>query len=120
MRNLILSLVGVVGCFTVVVCLGAGATAYWLWGGGGGEKTKVAAAKGDAPVGGAPIQLPPSDNGGVAKDGGPKGGVPKGGGTGPQVGVSAPEIEANDLDGKRFKLSDYRGKVVLLDFWGNW
>ncbi len=36
------------------------------------------------------------------------------------VGQVAPEIDAEDLDGKRFKLSDYRGKVVVLDFWGNW
>jgi hypothetical protein len=36
------------------------------------------------------------------------------------IGMTAPEIEAKDLDGKSFKLSDYRGKVVLLDFWGNW
>jgi hypothetical protein len=33
------------------------------------------------------------------------------------VGQVAPEIEGEDQDGKRFKLSDYRGKVVLLDFW---
>jgi hypothetical protein len=32
----------------------------------------------------------------------------------------APEVEGEDTDGKAFKLSDYRGKVVLLDFWGNW
>ena len=25
-----------------------------------------------------------------------------------------------DLDGVEFKLSDYRGKVVFLDFWGDW
>jgi hypothetical protein len=37
-----------------------------------------------------------------------------------QVGQRAPEIEGEDIAGKRFKLSDYRGKVVLLDFWGNW
>jgi hypothetical protein len=37
-----------------------------------------------------------------------------------RVGKPAPEIKASDLDGKDFKLSDYRGKVVLLDFWGNW
>ena len=33
------------------------------------------------------------------------------------VGKEAPEIEGEDQLGKRFKLSDYRGKVVLLDFW---
>jgi hypothetical protein len=33
------------------------------------------------------------------------------------VGKEAPDIEGEDEDGKRFKLSDYRGKVVLLDFW---
>jgi hypothetical protein len=37
-----------------------------------------------------------------------------------RVGKVAPEITATDLDEKEFKLSDYRGKVVLLDFWGNW
>lgn len=37
-----------------------------------------------------------------------------------QVGNLAPEIENEDLDGETFKLSDYRGKVVMLDFWGNW
>jgi hypothetical protein len=38
----------------------------------------------------------------------------------PSIGMTALEIKGEDLDGKRFKLSDYRGKVVLLDFWGNW
>ena len=33
------------------------------------------------------------------------------------IGKEAPDIEGEDQDGKRFKLSDYRGKVVLLDFW---
>jgi len=36
------------------------------------------------------------------------------------AGRTAMEIEAEDLDGKKFKLSDYRGKVVVIDFWGNW
>jgi hypothetical protein len=36
------------------------------------------------------------------------------------VGKKAPEIEGEDADGKRFNLSDYRGRVVVLDFWGNW
>jgi hypothetical protein len=33
------------------------------------------------------------------------------------VGKMPPDIEGKDQDGKDFKLSDYRGKVVLLDFW---
>jgi hypothetical protein len=37
-----------------------------------------------------------------------------------QVGKVAPDIVAEDLDGKEFRLADYRGKIVLLDFWGNW
>jgi hypothetical protein len=36
------------------------------------------------------------------------------------VGKEAPDIAAEDLDGKSLKISDYRGKVVVLDFWGNW
>lgn len=36
------------------------------------------------------------------------------------VGRMAPEITGIDVDGRTFKLSDYRGKVVLLDFWGHW
>ena len=36
------------------------------------------------------------------------------------VGKVAPEITGDDLDGVPFKLSDYRGKVVVLDFWGYW
>jgi hypothetical protein len=36
------------------------------------------------------------------------------------IGKPAPEILGADLDGKEFKLSDYKGKVVLLDFWGFW
>jgi hypothetical protein len=35
-------------------------------------------------------------------------------------GKPVPDIEGQDVDGKSFKLSDYLGKVVLLDFWGNW
>ena len=37
-----------------------------------------------------------------------------------QVGKQAPDIVGKDLDGVEFRLSDYRGKVVLLDFWGHW
>lgn len=37
-----------------------------------------------------------------------------------RVGKVAPDITGEDIDGKAFKLSDYRGKVVMLDFWGDW
>lgn len=36
------------------------------------------------------------------------------------IGKAALEIEGDDQDGKRFKLSDYRGKVVLLYFWSEY
>ena len=40
--------------------------------------------------------------------------------SGPTIGQPAPEIEGVDLEGVEFKLSDYRGKVVMLDFYGDW
>jgi hypothetical protein len=36
------------------------------------------------------------------------------------VGMQAPEITGVDLNGKPMKLSDFRGQVVVLDFWGDW
>src|SRR5437588_9613746 len=35
-------------------------------------------------------------------------------------GKMAPEWELNTLEGKPVKLSDYRGKAVLLNFWATW
>ena len=35
-------------------------------------------------------------------------------------GTLAPEFTANDKDGNPIKLSDYKGKVVVLDFWATW
>jgi peroxiredoxin len=32
----------------------------------------------------------------------------------------APDFELKDKDGKQVRLSDYAGKVVLLDFWATW
>ncbi len=34
--------------------------------------------------------------------------------------MAAPEIEGVDIQGTRFKLSEYRGKIVLLDFFADW
>ncbi len=34
-----------------------------------------------------------------------------------EVGQPAPDISGPDLHGQPLRLRDYRGKVVLLDFW---
>jgi peroxiredoxin len=38
-------------------------------------------------------------------------------GSGPQP---APDFKLKDLSGKQIKLSDYRGKVVIINFWATW
>ena len=71
----------------------------------------------NGPKGGPPAKAPAFPSAGAPKaPPRPSGPVT----VGLDVGNEAPEIEAEDLDGEVFKLSDYRGKVVLLDFWGNW
>jgi peroxiredoxin len=40
-----------------------------------------------------------------------------GSGSGPLVGAVAQEITGADFDGNSLRLSDFRGKVILLDFW---
>ena len=36
------------------------------------------------------------------------------------VGRPVPDINGVDLDGRPLRLSDYRGRVVLLNFWATW
>lgn len=37
-----------------------------------------------------------------------------------RVGDAAPELELKDPEGNTRKLSDLRGKIVLIDFWASW
>jgi thiol-disulfide isomerase/thioredoxin len=34
--------------------------------------------------------------------------------------IAAPEWHLNDVDGKPVMLSDFKGEVVILDFWATW
>ena len=36
------------------------------------------------------------------------------------VGQKVPDFEAEDAEGNAFRLSDYEGKVTVVDFWGFW
>jgi peroxiredoxin len=37
-----------------------------------------------------------------------------------RVGAPAPAFALRDLDGKTVKLADFKGKVVVVDFWATW
>lgn len=37
-----------------------------------------------------------------------------------RTGRPAPPVEGVDLEGKPFRLADYRGRVVMLAFWASW
>ena len=38
----------------------------------------------------------------------------------PWTGGATPRLELSDLDGKPQRLADYRGRVVLVNFWATW
>lgn len=40
--------------------------------------------------------------------------------TSPEVGALAPEFTLKDLHGNDVSLSDFRGQIVLLNFWATW
>jgi len=42
------------------------------------------------------------------------------GGTKEENKIMAPDFSLKDLDGNTVKLSDYRGKIVFLNFWASW
>lgn len=47
-------------------------------------------------------------------------GMQNAGTSSPLVGLPAPDFHLDLLDGEHFQLSDYKGRVVVLDFWATW
>ncbi len=39
---------------------------------------------------------------------------------GPGTGSPAPDFTLNDVNGKAHSLSDFQGKVVMLNWWASW
>ena len=37
-----------------------------------------------------------------------------------KIGSTANNFEGTDVNGQRLKLSDFKGKFILMDFWGSW
>jgi peroxiredoxin len=92
--------------FAVIALAVAGA--WWAIGGGSGSGDEAAVAVASNPVRAAVLMEPPRAPGQEA--------LP----VGSKEGELAPDFEASDLQGNRFRLSDYRGKAVLLNFWASW
>lgn len=59
---------------------------------------------------------PKSGQGGSAADADPATAAE----VGLEVGMAAPPIEGLDTNGRPMRLGEYRGTVVVLDFWGHW
>jgi hypothetical protein len=83
------------------------------------KSTEAAKEKADVPVAPSPKPINPrvANKPGSTPSPAPQGASPV---VGLQIGNLAPDISGEDADGNKFKLSDYRGKVVVLDFWANW
>jgi thiol-disulfide isomerase/thioredoxin len=55
-----------------------------------------------------------------AREGAEPGKTPSPGADSILIGKAAPDFQLDLLDGKHFKLSEHKGKVIVLDFWASW
>lgn len=46
--------------------------------------------------------------------------IPSGERIAPEIGAIAPDFQLSDSEGLQFRLSDQRGRIVLLNFWATW
>jgi peroxiredoxin len=126
--------VGVAVLAFVFLGLAVFAGAWWVIGVAARQREPAAAAA-PPPLKGPPQSLPrsqepplsePRKDGNAEEDKAPQQPrrEPRFANGEPWVGLGkgnrAPDIDGEDLDGKPFRLSDYRGKVVLVDFWVDW
>lgn len=108
---------------TVVVLLLATGGALWIASGmqSGAETSATPTALVMAPTKAAPSPTKPGATPAATKEvvaiAVPT--VPASGGA-PKLNQPAPDFKLKDLDGQQVSLSDYRGQVVLLNFWATW
>ena len=103
--------------FAIAILLGAGAAAVWsLWLGPGAPF----GARGEPGFVGSQAILPESGASAPGVAGLTEAAASKAAVGAPEVGSPAPDFEATDLGGRPFRLSELRGKVVLVNFWATW